>query len=56
MQEVDNPQTGEVVDGYSDTDAATSTGIPDPGMEGNQKPLSPDEYAKAQKEAREEDK
>jgi hypothetical protein len=44
------------VDGFSDTEGTTSTGEPDPGRApGAPKPLSPEEYAKLQKEAREED-
>lgn len=49
---VDNENT---VDGYSDAQGETTTGIPDPGTHGGQPPLSPEEYAKLQKEAREED-
>jgi hypothetical protein len=46
------------VDGFSDVTAEGSTtevGSPDPGVAGDApKPLSPEEYAKLQKEAREE--
>ena len=57
MNDVDNQDRGsqETVDGFSDTDNESTTGIPDPGNEQKIKPLSPDEYAKAQKEAREEE-
>ena len=54
--QIDNAQTnGEVVDGFSDTDSETKIGSPDPGNESKVKPLTPEEYAKAQKEARTED-
>jgi len=44
-----------VVDGFTDTKEGT-TGEPDPGRpQGAPKPLSPEEYAKLQKEARESD-
>ncbi len=50
------PTDGEV-DGFSDVTAEGSTtqiGSPDPGLEeGVKPPLSPEEYAKLQKEARE---
>ncbi|RYG44875.1 hypothetical protein EON79_13955 [bacterium] len=43
------------VDGFSDTQSGT-TGEPDPGRPSDApKPLSPEEYAAAQKEAREPD-
>lgn len=43
------------VDGFSDSQDST-TGEPDPGRPaGAPPPLSPEEYAKLQKEAREED-
>jgi len=43
------------VDGFSDS-ANSTTGEPDPGRaEGAPAPLSPEEYAKLQKEAREPD-
>jgi len=45
----------EQVDGYSDTNAEATVGSPDPGIKSNLEPLTPDEYAKAQKEARAED-
>jgi hypothetical protein len=50
------PTDDPVVDGFSDADADTETGAdaPDPGRNPKApKPLSPEEYAKAQKEARE---
>jgi hypothetical protein len=50
-------QTDEV-DGFSDVTSEgseTEVGSPDPGVEaGTPPPLSPEEYAKLQKEAREE--
>ncbi len=47
--------TDETVDGFSDSENGT-TGEPDPGRPaGAPKPLSPEEYAKLQKEAREPD-
>jgi hypothetical protein len=53
-------QTDGEVDGFSDATEEGSTpevGSPDPGIAGDApKPLSPEEYAQAQKEAREEDK
>ena len=46
--------TDEPVDGFSDTQGETTIGEPDPGMpHGAQPPLSPEEYARLQKEARE---
>ena len=52
------PTDGEV-DGFSDATAEGSTtevGSPDPGIPSDAPaPLSPEEYAKAQKEAREEE-
>jgi hypothetical protein len=44
------------VDGFSDVTeegSSTEVGSPDPGSEGALKPLSPEEYAKLQKEAKE---
>lgn len=42
------------VDGFSDTEGQTHTGEPDPGRGRNAPPpLSPEEYARLQKEARE---
>jgi len=47
---------GQVVDGFADAQG-TATGEPDPGRAaGAPPPLSPEEYAKLQKEAREDDK
>jgi hypothetical protein len=51
---IDNPKT-EPVDGFTDTEGDTIVDSPDPGNESKIKPLNPDEYAKAQKEAREEE-
>jgi hypothetical protein len=49
-----NAPTDEPVDGFSDTQGETTTGEPDPGVaKGAQPPLSPEEYARLQKEARE---
>lgn len=46
---------GQVVDGFADAQGST-TGEPDPGRaEGAPEPLSPEEYARLQKEAREEE-
>ena len=46
--------TDEPVDGFSDTQGETTTGEPDPGVPSGAKPaLSPEEYARLQKEARE---
>jgi hypothetical protein len=46
--------TDEPVDGFSDTQGETTTGEPDPGTApGAKAPLSPEEYARLQKEARE---
>ena len=50
---IDNKVDG--VDGFSDVEGETNVGIADPGVEPKLKPLDPDEYAKAQKEARTED-
>jgi hypothetical protein len=50
---VDNKIDG--VDGYSDVDGETNVASPDPGSEPKLKPLNPEEYAEAQKEARKED-
>jgi hypothetical protein len=50
--QVDNEN---VVDGFSDTKGETNVDAPDPGNTNAQKPLSPEEYAKLQKEAREEE-
>lgn len=45
----------QVVDGFSDAKGETNVDAPDLGVEKNaKKPLSPEEYAKAQKEIREE--
>jgi hypothetical protein len=53
---VDNQnQTNEVVDGFTDTEGETNVGSPDPGTEPKMPPLDPEEYAKAQREARSED-
>ncbi len=53
---VDNQNTNtEPVDGYADTEGESNVGSPDPGVEPKLKPLDPDEYAKAQKEARSEE-
>jgi|GEM_PF-3266757 len=46
--------TDQPVDGFSDTQGDTNVGEPDPGRpEGAGQPLSPEEYARLQKEARE---
>jgi hypothetical protein len=57
MSDVDNqnrtqPQEQGPVDGYTDTEGPTDIDSPDPGNEQKIKPLDPDEYARAQKEAR----
>jgi hypothetical protein len=51
----ENNVDNETVDGYADTEGESNVGSPDPGTESKNQPLSPDEYAKEQKEAREED-
>ena len=43
------------VDGFTDTEGETNVASPDPGVEPKLKPMDPDEYAEAQKEARKED-
>jgi hypothetical protein len=49
-----NIPTDEPVDGFSDTQGETTIGEPDPGVaHGAKPPLSPEEYARLQKEARE---
>lgn len=53
-EETINDQT-EVVDGFSDTKGDTEVSSPDPGTNPKVKPLDPEEYAKAQKEARSEE-
>lgn len=45
----------ESVDGFADTEGQTNVGSPDPGENKKADPLSPDEYAEAQREARSED-
>ena len=50
---IDNKDSS--VDGFSDTEGETNVPSPDPGIERKLKPLDPDEYVEAQKEAREED-
>lgn len=52
MYQVDNENA---VDGFSDTEGQTTTGSPDPGTHSDNEPLSPDEYARLQKEARQEE-
>lgn len=41
------------VDGFTDTQGETNVDSPDPGLEGAPDPLSPEEYAEAQREIRE---
>ncbi len=47
----ERPTDGDAVDGFTDTEGETTTGSPDPGVKYD--PLSPDEYAAAEKEIRE---
>lgn len=42
------------VDGYSDAEGEPDVDPADPGFEGDQPPMSPEEYAEAQKQARDE--
>jgi hypothetical protein len=59
MNDVDNQnrtqQQNEPVDGFTDTEGQTDIGMPDPGKKPKIEPMNPDEYAKAQKEARTEE-
>jgi hypothetical protein len=49
------PTPREVVDGYADTEGESEIDSPDPGGESKMNPLDPEQYAKAQKEARSEE-
>ena len=54
MSDVDNQQQTDAVDGFSDVaEGDVNVDAADKGIEGHQKPLDPDEYARLQKEARE---
>lgn len=55
MEHVNNEENEPVVDGFSDTVEAPDVDAPDRGFEGETKPLSPEEYRKAQEEARRSD-
>ncbi len=54
--DTNSTESNTPVDGFSDTEGPTIVGEPDPGRsKAAAKPLSPEEYARLQKEAREPD-
>jgi hypothetical protein len=54
--QVDNQnRSQEAVDGFADTQGETNVGSPDPGANKKANPMDPEEYAKAQREARTEE-
>src|ERR1044072_9584389 len=50
-----NPTQNQAVDGFADTEGESNVSSPDPGENKDAQPLSPEEYAEAQKEARSEE-